>query len=135
MEEALKEVVKALELTFEYNDGNFETDVILSQEEVKIINYIGTLHKKMNQTKKAIAIYKKVVESYQSSKVSAKYHYTGSNLILANLSLSLEEMNQLTESMDMAKLGISQVLNCGRGSLLANFLSNIACCFEKITWY
>lgn len=131
-EEALKEAIKALELTFEYNDGNFKTDALLSQKEVKIINYIGTLYKKMNQTQKTIAIYKKVVESYESSKVSAKCHYTGSSLILANLSLILEESNQLTESMEMAKLGITQVLHCGRGSLLSNFLSNMACCLEKM---
>lgn len=132
VDEALKEIVKALELTFDYNDGNFKTDVILSQEEAKIINYIGTLFLQMNQPEKTIAIYKKAVESYQSSKASAKCHYTGNNLILVNLCTCLEDTNQIEESMEIAKLGISQVLSCGRGSLLANFLSNMACCFEKM---
>lgn len=132
VEEALKEAIKALELTFYYNDGNFKTDVILSQEEVKIINFICTLYKKMDYTDRAIAIYRKVVESYQSSKVSPRYHYAGNNLILANLCISLEESNQIEESMEMARLGISQELNCGRGSLLADFLANKACCFEKM---
>ena len=130
-EETLKEVIKALELTFDYNGGNFEEDVILSQEEAKIINYIGVLYKQMNQPEKTINIYKKVVGSYRSSKVSAKCHYTGNNLTLVNLCVTLEETNQIEESLEMTKTGISQVLNCGRGSLLADFLANMACCFEK----
>jgi len=132
VEEALNEVIKALELTFNYNDGNFKTDVILAQEEVKIINYICTLYRKMNQTEKAIAVYRKVVESYQSSKVSERGHYTGYNLIMANLCISLEETNQIEESMQIARQGITQALNCGRGSLLPDFLANLACCFEKM---
>ncbi len=131
VEEALNRAIEALELTFAYNKGEFNTDVILSQEEVKIINYIGSLYRKLGQTEKAIAIYKKVIKSYQSSKVSARSHYTGMNLILANLSVALEETNQIEESMEITRLGISQVLSCGRGSLLASFLANEACCYEK----
>lgn len=130
-EAALEKVKRALELTFDYNDGDFNTDVILSQEEVKMINYIGTLYRKMDCTGKAIDIYKKVAESYRSSKVSARCHYNGNNLILANLCISLEETNQIEESIEIAEMGILQELYCGRGSLLPDFLANLACCFEK----
>jgi len=132
VEEALTKEIEALEMTFDYNDGNFRTDIILSQEEAKIINYIGSLYKRMNQTEKAIAIYSKAIESYQSSKVSMKNHYAGANLILANLCIALEETNQLEKSMEMTKIGIAQVLDCGRGGLLASFLANEACCYEKL---
>ncbi len=131
-QEALQKMIDALELTLNYNDGDFDTDIILSQEEVKIINYICVLYKQLNQAEKAISVYRKVVESYQSGKASVRGHYTGSSLIMANLSITLEENNQIEESMKVAKLGISQVLECGRGSLLADFLANIACCYEKI---
>lgn len=132
VEEALKKEIETLEMTFAYNDGNFRTDIILSQEEAKIINYIGSLYKRLNQTEKAIAIYSKVIEGYQSSKVSMKNHYAGVNLILANLCVALEETNQIEKSMEMTKIGIVQVLDCGRGSLLASFLANEACCYEKL---
>lgn len=131
VEDALRDCIKALKFTFDFNDGNFSTNVILSREEVKIINYIGLLYKQLNQTEKTICIYRKVIESYKSSKVSAKCHYIGNNLILVNLCTFLEESNYIEESLELTDFGIEQVLQCGRGSLLAKFLTNKACCYEK----
>jgi len=130
-EKALEKAVRALTLTFEYNDGNFRIDSSPSQEEVKILNFIGIMYNRLNEKERAVKLYRKVLQSYEASKVSAKGHYIGSSLIMANLSMLLEEMGEVKESMEIAENGIRQDLRCGRMTMLPVFLTNQVSCLEK----
>ena len=82
--EALNNAISALELTMEYNDGNFRTDSSPSQEEAKILNFIGIIYSIMDKKEIAVQLYKKVLQSYEASKVLAKGHYIGKSLIMLN---------------------------------------------------
>lgn len=130
-EDALDEAIYALELTFEYNDGNFAADSNLSQEEVKILNFIGIIYKHLNELEKAINIYKKVLKGYENSKVSVKGHYFGNSLIMTNLCTALEEIGDIKESIEISDKGIKQELECGRATMLPVFLTNKVSCLEK----
>jgi len=130
-EDALDNAIYALELTFEYNDGNFAANSNFSQEEVKIFNFIGIVYKHLGDLKKAVNIYKKVLKSYETSKVSVRGHYFGSSLIMANLCTNLELINETKESMEIAQQGIKQELECGRATMVPVFLANKVSCLEK----
>lgn len=130
-EKALENAIRALEMTFEYNNGNFRIDSGPSQEEAKILNFIGIIYNRLNEKEKAVKLYKRVLQSYETSKVSDKGHYVGSCLIMANLSMLLEEIGEINESMETAEKGIRQELRCGRISMLPVFLTNQSCCLEK----
>lgn len=131
VEEALNRAIENLELTFPYNDGDFSINAIFTQEEVKILNFIGIQYKKLKQEEKAVSIFKKVLESYNTSKVSTRNHYISYSLILSSLCMLLEEMNLIEESKAVTEHGIKEILCCGRGNLLPSFLNNLACCMEK----
>lgn len=130
--EALKRAIHALEMTFEYKGSNFRTDSNPLQEEVRILNFICIIYKHLGKTQKAIRVYKKILQSYEASKVSIKGHYVGSNLIMANLCIDLEEVNEIEESIEISHKGIKQALKCGRGTMIPVFLINRACCMEKM---
>lgn len=131
-EDAMKRAVEALNLTFNYNDGNFRTDVVFSQNEVKILNFIGVLHSLKGDTENAIKIFQKVMKSYKTSKVSGRCHCVTNNLILSNLCLALEKVDRIEESIEVSECGIKGALQCERGNLLPVFLTNKACCYEKL---
>ena len=130
-EDALEDAIYALERTFEYNDGDFDADFNLSQEEVKILNFIGIIYKHLNEPEKAVDIYKRVLQSYENSKVSVKGHYFGNSLIMANLCINLEQMNKIKESMEIAQQGIKQGLECGKAIMIPVFLASKVSCLEK----
>lgn len=130
-EDALEDAIYALERTFEYNDGDFDADSNLSQEEVKILNFIGIIYKHLNEPEKAVDIYKRVLQSYENSKVSVKSHHFGNSLIMANLCIYLEQMNEIKESMEIAQQGIKQGLECGRATMIPVFLTSKVSCLEK----
>lgn len=129
--EALDKAITALNLTMEYNNGNFRTDSSPSQEEAKILNFIGIIYNFMGEKDTAAKLYKKVLQSYEASKVPVKGHYVGNSLIMGNLCMLLEELNEIEESMEIAEKGIKQDLTCGRITMLPVFLTNQACCLEK----
>ncbi len=129
--EALNNAISALNLTMEYNDGNFRTDSSPSQEEAKILNFIGIIYNFLGEKETAVKLYKKVLQSYEASKVPVKEHYVGNSLIMGNLCMLLEEINEIEESMEVAVKGIKQDLRCGRITMLPVFLTNQACCLEK----
>lgn len=130
-EEALKRAIENLELTFDYKNGDFSINAIFTQEEVKILNFIGVLYIEIKQEEKAISIFKKVLDSYNSSRVSTRNHYISYSLIISNLCMVLEELNRIEESKTVTEHGIKEVLCCGRGNLLSTFLTNKFCCYEK----
>lgn len=130
-EEALNKAVNALELTMEYNNGDFRTDSSPSQEEAKILNFIGIIYSYLDKKEIAVKLYHKVLQSYEASKVLAKGHYIGKSLVMGNLCMFLEEIDKVEESMEIAEKGIRQALICGRITMLPVFLTNQACCLEK----
>lgn len=130
-EEALDNAVNALELTMQYNNGDFRTDSSPSQEEAKILNFIGIIYNFLGEKETAVKLYKKVLQSYEASKVSEKGHYIGKSLIMGNLCMLLEEIDEIEESMEIAEKGIRQALKCGRITMLPVFLTNQAYCLEK----
>lgn len=115
----------------EYNDGNFRTDSSPSQEEAKILNFIGIIYNFLGEKETAVKLYKKVLQSYEASKVPVKEHYVGNSLIMGNLCMLLEEINEIEESMEVAVKGIKQDLRCGRITMLPVFLTNQAYLFGK----
>ncbi len=131
IDETLCQIKEILNLTLPYKDGMFKKDVVLTQEEAKIANYMAVLYREKNERQKAITLYKNALKGYKNSKVSDKGHYTGLSLVITNLALTLEEENELDESIEIAEKGIEQVLWCGRGSLLPHLLANLAVCYDK----
>lgn len=129
-QKALNEYQKILELTHkpksEINDY-----VIFSVEEIKILNSIAIMYKKMGNRQRAITIFNKALETYRTSKVRMSNHYIGNILLMSNLCMYLEEENRVDESMDVGEEGIKLVLTTGRNSMLAMFLANACCCMEK----
>lgn len=130
-ERALKRAIRALDKTIKYNDGDFKIGFGLSQEEVKILNFIGIIYRRMGQIEKTVEIYKKALQSYESSKVTTKKHYFSSSLLMSSLCMDLEEMDEIYESMEISEKGIKLALECGRATMIPSFLANKACCLEK----
>ncbi len=129
---ALKKMEKALGYTLKSYKDKAVYNCILSRQEAFILNQIAILTFDTGQKKQAIDILLSVSQSYENSKIDLKYHSVQYLLILQNLSMYLEEDDQLEEAIQICDKAIKLALKCAKGNFLSRFITNKAFTLERI---
>ena len=129
---ALNKMEKALGYTLKNYKDKAVYNCILSRQEAFILNQIAILTFDMGQKKQAIDILLSVSQSYENSKIDLKYHSVQYLLILQNLSMYLEEDDQLEEAIQICDKAIKLALKCAKGNFLSRFITNKAFTLERI---
>ena len=129
---ALKKMEKALGYTLKNYKDKSAYSCILSRQEAFIINQIAILTFDTGQKKQAIDILLSVSQSYENSKIDLKYHSVQYLLILQNLSMYLEEDDQLDEAIEICDKAIKLALKCAKGNFLSRFITNKSFTLERI---
>jgi transcriptional regulator with XRE-family HTH domain len=129
---ALKKMEKALGYTLTNYKDKSVYSCILSRQEAFIINQIAILTFDTGQKKQAIDILLSVSQSYENSKIDLKYHSVQYLLILQNLSMYLEEDDQLDEAIKICDKAIKLALKCAKGNFLSRFITNKSFTLERI---
>lgn len=131
-EQALSGYEKALRYTMKnYGKTSIKNNYI-SREEAFLINRVAIIYKNLGFIDKSINLLKDVLENYEKSKIDEKYHSVASLMIMANLSMYLEDNGNPIEGENICDKGIKLSLRCARGNLLAVFLAEKSCCLELI---
>lgn len=121
---------KALRYTMKNYGRTSIKKIYIARDEALLINRIAIIYKNIGLKEKAIKLLQEVMENYESSKVDEKYHSVASLIIMSNLATRLEEDGEPEQGMKICDKGINLSLRCGRGNMLASFLSEKACCLE-----
>ena len=129
---ALNKMEKALGYTLKNYKDKAVYNCILSRQEAFILNQIAILTFDTGQKKQAIDILLSVSQSYENSKIDLKYHSVQYLLILQNLSMYLEEDDQLEEAIQICDKAIKLALKCAKGNFLSRFITNKAFTLERI---
>ncbi|MCM1156016.1 MAG: helix-turn-helix domain-containing protein [Roseburia sp.] len=129
--EAIDLCVQAFEVTRVYEPKCFEI-VVLSVQEIIIINFIAKLYRKFGKERKAILLLEYALAGFDNSKVEDRYHYRELSLLLESLSIYCEISDELDKALAYCKRGINLQLICGRGGLLGSFLMQKICIEERI---
>ncbi|WOO36801.1 helix-turn-helix domain-containing protein [Anaerocolumna sp. AGMB13020] len=129
---ALKKMEKALEYTLKNYKDIALCSCILSRQEAFILNQIAILTFDTGQKKQAIDILRSVSKSYENSKIDLKYHSVQYLLVLQNLSMYLEEDDQLEAAIEICDKAIKLALKCAKGNFLSRFITNKAFTLERI---
>lgn len=114
-EQAIKGCMQAFKLTRKNSEIEELEKIILSKNEMTIINYIAMMYDELGEKEECIRLLEKVSEGYEKSKMDRKYHYAGSALIYRNLCGKYEENNQFEEALKLCELGIKFDIGCERG--------------------
>lgn len=129
--EAIEIFRKALFLTL--NTENFEKlpNLILTRQEVVILNGIAIAYAKMGERKKAIELYGKILKSYENSKIALPFRSGGVSIILANMAGYLEEGERFDEALQVFEKAMEIAFKCGDLNDIAGLLTNAAYTLER----
>ena len=131
-DEALDGFEKALKYTMKNYGIASIRNIYLSRDQVLLINQIAITYNKLGLKKKAINLLQDIIYNYEHSKVDEKYHSVGILLVMSNLATWLEENGEPEQGKLICDKAILLSFRCRRGNMLASFLSEKACCLEKI---
>lgn len=131
-DEALYGFEKALKHTMKSYDISSFKNIYISRDQVLLINQIAIAYNKLGFKEKAINLLQDVIFNYENSKVDEKYHSVGILLIMSNLATWLEEDGKPEQGNLICNQAINLSFRCGRGNMLAAFLSEKSCCLEQI---
>lgn len=131
-EEAIEKYKLAIHMTQIDFDKVLLNQLILSREDIVILNRMAVTFRTMGKKLESIQLLYDILQSLSNSKISFAHHSKGALMTMANLSNFLEEQNRDEEAIKICDSGIKLALYCGRGNCLSSFLSTKACCLEKM---
>lgn len=94
----------------------------LTNDKVKLLNYIAAMFRMEKQQEKAAFIWEHILSKLEISKVELADRYVSSMLVISNLSLCYGESGQFQNCLDMCEKGIQLMFDTGRGVRMAQLL-------------
>nr|WP_317377338.1 helix-turn-helix domain-containing protein [uncultured Faecalimonas sp.] len=103
----------------------------LTETESSILNNIACVLEECGEEKRAIEIWKKILENYENSRVHPVFHIRSWELMKGNAAGTMEGIGYLQEAMTYCKRWLELTLSIGKGNEMARAVSIIACILEK----
>ena len=101
------------------------------RQEVVILNQMAKCLRRNKKEEEAIRLYEQILERYDNSMVSKKFHSVSLILVYINYTALLEVADYLDKSEIIGKEGVGLMLDCQRGDVAGLILSNLTCVYEK----
>ena len=99
--------------------------------EYTICNKIANNLWENNKIEEALRIYEQLMQCYEKSKVSMRYHAVPGLTLYINYAGILEERNELKEAIAVGKEGLNHSLECCRGDMTGDILANLSLVYGK----
>ena len=126
---AYEELKKILNYTMkDYDDTVYRVPF---RQEAVILNQMAKCLRRNRRDDEAIQLYEQILERYDNSMVSKKFHSVPLMLIYISYTGLLEVMDHLDKSEKIGKEGIRLMLDCQRGDIAGLILGNLSCVYEK----
>ncbi|MBS4981113.1 MAG: helix-turn-helix transcriptional regulator [Lachnospiraceae bacterium] len=104
----------------------------LTETESSILNNIACVLEECGEEKRAIEIWKKILENYENSRVHPVFHIRSWELMKGNAAGTMEGIGCLQEAMTYCKRWLELTLSIGKGNEMIRAVSIIACILEKV---
>ena len=99
--------------------------------EYTICNKIAINLWENNKIEEALRIYEQLMQCYEKSKVSMRYHAVPGLTLYVNYVGILEECNELKEAIAIGTEGLNHSLECCRGDMAGDLLANLSLVYGK----
>lgn len=99
--------------------------------EYMLWNKIAVNLRREDKVKEAIWIYERLMQCYKRSMVSMRYHAVPGLTFYLNYAGFLEECNELDKAKEIGNEGLNHCLECCRGDMAGDILSNMSLVFGK----
>ncbi|MBQ7360508.1 MAG: helix-turn-helix transcriptional regulator [Lachnospiraceae bacterium] len=120
------EAISNCEVAFHLTEKNVSFEkldqIVLSQNEVLIVNYMALLYDRKEQREKGIILREKVKKAYENSKVDKRYHYQGIALVNQNLCVAYAKAEKFDDVVSACDEGVRFDLYCRRGLQIGGYL-------------
>lgn len=128
-EQCFNEMKHILKYSMKDYDGRINR--VPFRQEVLILVYIAIALRRLGRKEEALEIYRQILERYEKSMVDKHFHAVPLFLAYINYAGLLETADYLEESEQIAKKGIVFSMECQRGDIASEILTNLACVYEK----
>lgn len=130
-EESNHELRRLLYLTMPPVDSGRLVYRVPFRTEYSICNKMAGNLRSDGKLQEAIQIYEQLMDCYEKSKVSMRYHAVSGLTLYTNYSGCLEENNELERAERIGREGLCHFLECGRGDVAGHLLANMSLIYEK----
>lgn len=130
-QDAIAKLKELLYLTMPPIPGKEMVYRIPYRQEFVILNNLALCYGHVGMLDTKLSIYHQIIERYNASQVSMKYHAVPGLMLYVNYTGALENNNELIYADEIGKDGIRTFIKCGRGDNAGRVLANLSCVYKK----